>query len=76
MFMHTLTLVLNPHFSISGLTHEHLMFMKRRIEEMAPAIAAGYSCNATVDWRLDEQPYYPPTVNDESMAAFALKVSR
>ncbi|PNW70634.1 hypothetical protein CHLRE_17g728100v5 [Chlamydomonas reinhardtii] len=61
--------------TIRGLTHEHLMFMKRRIEEMAPAIAAGYSCNATVDWRLDEQPYYPPTVNDESMAAFALKTA-
>lgn len=50
------------------------MFMKRRIEEMAPAVTSGYGCTATVDWRLDEQPYYPPTVNDDSMAAFASQV--
>ncbi len=50
------------------------MFMKRRIEEMAPAVTAGYGCTATVDWRLDEQPYYPPTVNDDGMAAFASQV--
>lgn len=50
------------------------MFMKRRLEEMAPAVASGYGCNATVDWRLDEQPYYPPTVNDERMAEFAMQV--
>jgi hypothetical protein len=29
--------------------------MQRRIEEMAPSVVAGYGCNATVDWRLDEQ---------------------
>ncbi|EFJ47428.1 hypothetical protein VOLCADRAFT_81528 [Volvox carteri f. nagariensis] len=61
--------------TIRGLTHEHLMFMKRRLEEMAPAVVAGYGCNATVDWRLEEQPYYPPTVNDERMATFALQTA-
>ncbi|GFR48947.1 hypothetical protein Agub_g10961, partial [Astrephomene gubernaculifera] len=61
--------------TIRGLTHEHLMFMKRRLEEMAPAVASGYGCNATVDWRLDEQPYYPPTVNDERMANFAMQTA-
>ncbi|KAG2490995.1 hypothetical protein HYH03_010667 [Edaphochlamys debaryana] len=59
--------------TIRGLTHEHLLYMKRRIEEMSPAVAAAYGCNATVDWRLDEQPYYPPTVNDEKAAAFAMQ---
>ncbi|GIL52966.1 hypothetical protein Vafri_8697, partial [Volvox africanus] len=61
--------------TIRGLTHEHLMFMKQRLEEMAPTVAAAYGCNATVDWRLAEQPYYPPTVNDERMASFALQTA-
>lgn len=41
---------------------------------MVPAVASGFSCSSTVDWRLEEQPYYPPTVNNDAMAAFAAEV--
>lgn len=46
-----------------------------RVEAMAPALAAAFGCNATIDWRLEEQPYYPPTVNDGGAAAFARRVA-
>jgi IAA-amino acid hydrolase len=42
---------------------------------MAASHAAGFGCNGTVDWRLDEQPYYPPVVNDDGAADFAWGVA-
>jgi hypothetical protein len=50
-------------------------YMKGRIESMVPTLAAAYGCNATVDWRLEEQPYYPPTVNDEKSVAFTREIA-
>jgi hypothetical protein len=42
---------------------------------MAAAHSAGFGCNGTVDWRLGEQPYYPPLVNDDGAADFAWDVA-
>lgn len=51
-----------------------LICMKRRIEVIAHAATAGYGCTATIDWWLDEQPYYPPTIDYDGMVVFASQV--
>lgn len=50
-----------------ALTDEIMKQLQRRVEEVATSVAKAHGCNATVDWRLDTQPYYPPTVNDVFM---------
>ncbi|GAX80498.1 hypothetical protein CEUSTIGMA_g7936.t1 [Chlamydomonas eustigma] len=62
--------------TIRSLDHAALLHNQRRVEEMAVAFAAGYGCNASVNWRLDEQPLYPPTVNDPPTAAFTTRVAK
>ncbi|KAF8058874.1 ILL5 [Scenedesmus sp. PABB004] len=57
--------------TLRALTHEHMEFMRRRIEEVVPAAVGAYQCNGTVDWQLGHHPYYPPTVNDPAAAALA-----
>lgn len=57
--------------TLRALTHEHMMFIKGRIEQMVPAVVGAYQCNGTVDWLEDEHPYYPPTVNDAGATEFA-----
>lgn len=42
--------------------------------ELAAAQAQAFGCTADVDWREEEQPYYPPTVNDAGAYAFAADV--
>ncbi|KIY96289.1 hypothetical protein MNEG_11671 [Monoraphidium neglectum] len=61
--------------TMRALTHEHMMYLKGRVEAMAASHAAGFGCNGTVDWRLDIQPYYPPLVNDDGAADFAWDVA-
>ena len=61
--------------TMRALTHDHMMYLKGRVEAMAAAHAAGFGCNGTVDWRLGEQPYYPPLVNDDGAAGFAWDVA-
>lgn len=43
--------------------------------QVVPAVVGAYRCNGTVDWLLDEHPYYPPTVNDHGAASFARGVA-
>jgi len=61
--------------TVRALTHEHLMYLQRRINEMAPALVVAYNCQADVDWRLDEQPLYPPTINDAETVQFTKGVA-
>jgi IAA-amino acid hydrolase len=61
--------------TLRALTHEHMMYLKGRIEEMVASVAAGYRCNGTVDWHLEDHPYYPPTVNNPGAAAFVQEVA-
>jgi len=61
--------------TLRALTDEHMMFMQRRIEEVAAGAVAAYGCNGTVDWQLDHHPYYPPTVNDADAADLARRVA-
>eukprot|EP00878_Enallax_costatus_P041075 GHUV01047536.1.p1 GENE.GHUV01047536.1~~GHUV01047536.1.p1 ORF type:complete len:305 (+),score=61.41 GHUV01047536.1:82-996(+) len=61
--------------TLRALTHEHMMYLKERIEEVVPGVVSAYRCNGTVDWQLDKHPYYPPTVNDAGAAAFAQGVA-
>jgi IAA-amino acid hydrolase len=61
--------------TLRALTHEHIEALRGRIASMAAAVAAAYGCTASVDWREDIQPYYPPTVNDPAAAAFAARVA-
>jgi IAA-amino acid hydrolase len=56
--------------TLRALTHAHMMYIKHRIEEVVPAVVSAYRCNGSVDWLLEEHPYYPPTVNDPAAAAF------
>lgn len=61
--------------TLRALTHEHMMYLKGRIEDMVASVAAGYRCNGTVDWHLEDHPYYPPTVNNPGAAAFVQEVA-
>ncbi len=58
-----------------GLSHDMLMTLQRRIESMSQAVASAFACNASVDWRLSEQPYYAPLVNDPHTVSFAKGVA-
>ena len=63
--------------TIRALTLEQLLKLQSRVEEMTPLIVAGFGCNATVSWRLEDQPLYPPTVNDKQLTTdFSIKVAR
>ncbi|KAI8472795.1 MAG: hypothetical protein J3K34DRAFT_384117 [Monoraphidium minutum] len=61
--------------TMRALTHEHMMYLKGRVEAMVSSHASSFGCNGTVDWRLDTQPYYPPLVNDDGAADFAWGVA-
>lgn len=61
--------------TMRALTHEHMMYLKGRVEAMVASHVAGFGCNGTVDWRLDVQPYYPPLVNDDGAADFTWGVA-
>jgi len=61
--------------TVRTLSHEQMVQLQQRIEEVVSSVAAAYRCNGTVDWLLDEHPYYPPTVNDPAAAAFAQQVA-
>ena len=58
-----------------ALDHDHLMRLQSRVEGMSVSVASGYGCNATVSWRLNEQPLYPPTVNDAASVQFTKEVA-
>eukprot|EP00197_Chlamydomonas_leiostraca_P009534 CAMPEP_0202861742 /NCGR_PEP_ID=MMETSP1391-20130828/3038_1 /ASSEMBLY_ACC=CAM_ASM_000867 /TAXON_ID=1034604 /ORGANISM="Chlamydomonas leiostraca, Strain SAG 11-49" /LENGTH=420 /DNA_ID=CAMNT_0049541175 /DNA_START=19 /DNA_END=1281 /DNA_ORIENTATION=- len=60
--------------TIRGLDHALLQRLQGRVESLTTSVAAGYGCNVSVDWRLQEQPYYPPTVNDAATVAFTNEV--
>jgi len=60
--------------TIRTLSHAHMEVTKKRLIELAAAQAQAYGCTADVDWREEEQPYYPPTVNDAGAYAFAADV--
>lgn len=36
--------------------------------------ASAHGCTAEIDWMDEAHPYYPPTVNDASLAAFVKNV--
>ncbi len=68
--MHTLNDALDR-----SLERDGLLRLQRRVEELSQAVASGFGCNATVNWRLDVQPMYPPTVNDKATVDFTNKVA-
>uniref|UniRef100_A0A6S8GW75 Peptidase M20 dimerisation domain-containing protein n=2 Tax=Dunaliella tertiolecta TaxID=3047 RepID=A0A6S8GW75_DUNTE len=61
--------------TIRTLDHDTMVHLQGRLESLAAAIAAGFGCTTSLDWRLNEQPYYPPTVNDPKVAAMAAAVA-
>ncbi|EIE22283.1 amidohydrolase, partial [Coccomyxa subellipsoidea C-169] len=62
--------------TLRSLAHEHLMYLKQRMEEVVKAQAQSHKCSATVDWLEKKEPYYPPTVNDRAMYNFAVDVGK
>ena len=58
-----------------ALDHDHLKRLQSRVEGMSASVASGFGCNVTVSWRLDEQPLYPPTVNDAASVQFTKEVA-
>lgn len=38
--------------------------------------ATSFGCRARIDWMEDEQPYYPPLVNDKAAYGFAMDVGQ
>ncbi|KAF5827966.1 hypothetical protein DUNSADRAFT_18450 [Dunaliella salina] len=57
--------------TIRTLDHDTMVHLQGRLESLAAAVAAGHGCTTSLDWRLNEQPYYPPTVNDPKVAAMS-----
>ncbi|KAL6753953.1 hypothetical protein V8C86DRAFT_2714039 [Haematococcus lacustris] len=53
--------------TIRALDHEAMMRLQSRVGSLSEGVAQGYGCSAEVDWRQDQQPYYPPTVNDAAV---------
>ncbi|KAJ9511326.1 hypothetical protein QJQ45_029740 [Haematococcus lacustris] len=53
--------------TIRALDHEAMMRLQSRVGSLSKGVAQGYGCSAEVDWRQDQQPYYPPTVNDAAV---------
>ncbi|KAG1672050.1 hypothetical protein FOA52_008926 [Chlamydomonas sp. UWO 241] len=49
--------------------------MRGRVEDVVSKVASGFGCTGSVDWRLDEQPLYPPVVNDPATAKFTGEVA-
>ncbi|CAG9464344.1 unnamed protein product [Pedinophyceae sp. YPF-701] len=61
--------------TIRALEDKTMKYISKRFQEVVQGIAKGHDCEAVVDWREDEHPYYPPTVNDAAKAKFALNVA-
>jgi metal-dependent amidase/aminoacylase/carboxypeptidase family protein len=55
--------------TLRALTHADMERLRRRVGEVAAAVAAAHGCTAEVDWHEGDHPYYPPTVNDGRAAA-------
>ncbi|CAL5221473.1 g3672 [Coccomyxa viridis] len=62
--------------TIRSLSHDHLMQLKRRINEVAQGVATSFQCSAEVDWLEETEKYYPPTVNNKETYKFAMQVGR
>lgn len=61
--------------TVRALTGKQMTHIRARMDALVQPFAAAYGCNGTINWRLNEQPYYPPTVNDDKAAAFAWDVA-
>ena len=73
--------VIPPHVTLGGtfrsFTQLGFAHLRQRILEVVTHQAAVFGCNATVDFRDDIMPAYPPTVNDVGSYEFAkLTVAR
>eukprot|EP00983_Pelagomonas_calceolata_P128155 1161481-Pelagomonas_calceolata.AAC.6 len=42
--------------TIRTLDHDTMVHLQGRLESLAAAIAAGFGCTTSLDWRLNEQP--------------------
>ncbi|KAK9829138.1 hypothetical protein WJX72_004097 [[Myrmecia] bisecta] len=60
--------------TIRCLTHDGMMTLQKRVTEVIRAQAASFGCTADISWREEDQPYYPPTVNDKGAFEFAKDV--
>ena len=58
-----------------GTSHEQLQQLRERMVAMCDSLAVAYGTTAKVDWRLGDQPYYPPLINDPGMVALAKKAA-
>ena len=58
-----------------ALSLDQLLTLQGRVKDMSASVASGFGCNVTVSWRLDEQPLYPPTVNDAASVQFTKEVA-
>mmetsp|Transcript_1918 Transcript_1918/g.2843 ORF Transcript_1918/g.2843 Transcript_1918/m.2843 type:complete len:498 (-) Transcript_1918:198-1691(-) len=61
--------------TIRALSRPQLSHLQRRLTEQTQLVARALGCEAQVDWREDEQPYYPPTVNDPHMARLVAEIA-
>ena len=60
--------------TLRALTMDEYEHGKRRVEEVAEAVAKAHQCNVTVDW--DRRSGYPPTVNHAVAWDFAKGVAQ
>ncbi|KAF7135487.1 hypothetical protein RHSIM_Rhsim08G0230400 [Rhododendron simsii] len=54
---------------------ESFMQLRQRIEEVIVGQATVQRCNATVDFLVEEKPFFPATINDEGLHEHFLKVA-
>lgn len=57
-------------------SNESFMHLKQRIEEVVTSQAAVQRCHATVHFFSEENLFFPPTINDESLHKHFKKVAR
>ncbi|GAA0145846.1 metalloprotease [Lithospermum erythrorhizon] len=61
--------------SFRAFSKESFMQLRQRIEEVIVRQAAVQRCNATVDFTMKDNSFFPPTVNDKNLHTFFKKVA-
>jgi len=62
--------------TIRAFSEATMSALRQRLQEVVKAQAMVFNCSGCVDFREDEEPYFPPLVNDKRTTDFAMAVAR
>eukprot|EP00955_Chlamydomonas_euryale_P070561 360783-Chlamydomonas_euryale.AAC.9 len=60
--------------TIRAFSEATMSALRQRLQEVVKAQAMVFNCSGCVDFREDEEPYFPPLVNDKRTTDFAMYV--